>query len=78
MAYAAHHKGTGMSKSKAEKIVARLLANAAGLQYGSVSMTVKVHSGRVVEVLYSTTESMRETETKEDGHENSPHQKADG
>jgi hypothetical protein len=51
-----------MSQSKAEAIVARLLSNVAGLQYGSVSMTAKVHDGRVVEVVYATTESTRETE----------------
>ena len=51
-----------MSRSKAEAIVARLLSNAAGLKYGSVSVTAKVHDGRVVELLYATTESTRESE----------------
>ena len=51
-----------MNQSKAEAIVTRLLSNAAGLQYGSVSVTAKIHNGRVVEVAYSTTESTRETE----------------
>jgi hypothetical protein len=51
-----------MNQSKAEVIVARLLSNAADLKYGSVSVTAKVHDGRVVEVLYATTENMRETE----------------
>jgi len=51
-----------MSQSKAEVIVARLLSNAADLKYGSVSVTAKVHDGRVVEVLYATTENTRETE----------------
>jgi len=51
-----------VSQSKAESIVARLLSNAAGLKYGSVSVTAKVHDGRVVEVVYATTESLRETE----------------
>lgn len=52
-----------MSQSKAEAIVARLLSNATGLKYGSVSVTAKVHDGRIVEVLYATTESTREAET---------------
>jgi len=52
-----------MNHSKAETIVARLLSNAADLKYGSVSVTAKVHNGRVVEVVYSTTESTRETES---------------
>jgi hypothetical protein len=51
-----------MSQSKAEAIVARLLTNVAGLKFGSVSVTAKVHDGRVVEVLYATTESTREPE----------------
>ena len=51
-----------MSQSKAEKIVARLLSNVAGLKYGSVSVTAKVHDGRVVEVVYAVTESTREIE----------------
>jgi len=51
-----------MTWSKAEKIVARLLTNAADLKYGSVSVTAKVHDGRVVEVVYATTECTREAE----------------
>jgi len=51
-----------MKQSKAEAIVARLLNNASDLKYGSVSMTAKIHNGRITEVLYSTTESMREPE----------------
>jgi hypothetical protein len=54
-----------MSQSKAEAIVARLLSSAAGLQYGSVSVTAKVHNGRVTEITYSTTESTREAGMKE-------------
>ena len=52
-----------MNQSKAEKIVARLLMNATDLKYGSVSVTAKVHDGRVVEVLYATTENTREAES---------------
>jgi len=51
-----------MNQSKAESMVARLLNNAADMKYGSVSVTAKIHDGRVVEVLYATTESTRETE----------------
>ena len=54
-----------MSQSKAEKIIARLLFNAAGLQYGSVSVSVKIHNGRIMDVTYTVTESMREAEAKE-------------
>ncbi len=49
-----------MNQSKAEAIVAQLLANAAGLRYGSVSVSAKLHDGRVVEVSYTKTEQTRE------------------
>jgi hypothetical protein len=53
-------------------IVAQLLSNAAGLRYGSVSVSLKLHDGRVVEVTYSKTELNKEKEPgqktdKEDG-----------
>jgi hypothetical protein len=49
-----------VNRSRAEAIVVRLLTNAADLKYGSVSVTAKVHNGRVVEVLYATTECTRD------------------
>jgi len=56
-----------MNKSKAEAIVAQLLANAAGLRYGSVSVSAKLHDGRVVEVSYLKSEQTREQhESKKD------------
>jgi hypothetical protein len=54
-----------MSQSKAEELVARLLANAAGLRFGSVSVTVKVHNGRIVEALYATTQNIRDEQPQE-------------
>lgn len=51
-----------MSQSKAEAIVARLLLNAADLKFGSVSMTLKIHDGRVTEVVYATTENTRDVQ----------------
>jgi len=54
-----------MNQSKAEAIVTRLLTNAAGLKYGAVSVTAKMHDGRVVEVAYCTTENTREKEPQE-------------
>ena len=53
-----------MNQSRAEAVTARLLANAAGVRYGSVSVTAKLHDGRVVSVSYTTTE-----QTKEDAAE---------
>ena len=52
-----------MNRTKAEGIVARLLANAAGLKYGAVTVCAKLHDGRVVEVVYTTAESTRIVET---------------
>jgi len=55
-----------MNRSKAEEIVAQLLANAAGLRYGTVSVSAKLHDGRVVEISYSKTEQTREQAAKKD------------
>ena len=55
-----------MNKEKAEAIVAQLLIHAAGLLYGSVSFTAKVHEGRVFEVSYTKTEQTREREPQKD------------
>jgi hypothetical protein len=49
-----------MSQGKAEAIAARLLSNTEGLKYGSVSAVLKIHNGRVVEVVYEIAESTRE------------------
>jgi hypothetical protein len=51
-----------MNKTKTEKMVARLMANAASVQYGIVEVSVKLHCGRVVEVSYTTTEKTNEKE----------------
>ena len=48
-----------MNQPKAEAIVAQLLTNAAGLRYGCVSVSAKLHDGRVVEVSYTKTEQTR-------------------
>jgi len=58
-----------MNKSKAEIMVARLMANAAGVRHGTASVSVKLHEGRVVEVTYSTTENVREKEPKSNNDE---------
>ena len=56
-------KRENMNKARAEGMVVQLLMNAARLQYGSVSVTAKVHDGRVVSVSYSTTEMTKEEKT---------------
>jgi len=58
-----------MDQSKAEGMVARLLSNAAGLKYGAVVVTAKVYNGQVTQVLYSTTENIKdESQQVEDEH----------
>ena len=54
-----------MNRSKAEGVVTRLMLNAANLKFGAVSVTLKVHDGRVTEVLYAITENTRESESNE-------------
>ena len=49
-----------MNREKAEAIVARLLTNAAGVKYGIVTVSAKLHDGRVVEVSHTKTEQTRE------------------
>ena len=56
-------KRENMNKAYAEKMVVQLLMNAARIRYGSVSVTAKVHEGRVVSVSYSTTEMTKEENT---------------
>jgi hypothetical protein len=57
-----------MNQSKAEAMVAQLLTNAAGLRHGTVSVSVKLHDGRVVQVMYSTTENIKDSKPEaEDG-----------
>ena len=51
---------------KVEAIVAQLLANAAGVRYGAVSVSAKLHEGRLVEVSFSRTERTRDLD-KDDG-----------
>lgn len=43
-------------------IAERLCDNATKIRYGSVSATLNIHNGRVVDVTHSTTESTREKE----------------
>jgi len=47
---------------KAEEIVNQLLLNAAGVRYGIISVSTKLHDGQIVEVSYSRTEHTRDFE----------------
>lgn len=52
-----------LNRNRAEAVTDRILSNAAGIQYGAVSVTANIHDGRIVSVVYSTTENTREAET---------------
>ena len=54
-----------MSKSKADEIAAQLLANANGLKFGSVAVTVKFFGGHLVTVSYAKTEQTMEQVKKD-------------
>ena len=45
-------------------IVERLCENVSKIRYGSVSATLKIHGGRVVDITHSTTETTREQEKR--------------
>jgi hypothetical protein len=49
-----------MNYDKTKAMIAKLMSNAAGLRYGSVSVAIIKHDGRVVQVSYSTQEHTRE------------------
>jgi hypothetical protein len=55
-----------MNKQKTEAIVNQLLKNALGMKYGTVSVSAKLHDGRVVSISYITTEQTREHITEKD------------
>jgi outer membrane lipopolysaccharide assembly protein LptE/RlpB len=45
------------------KIAETLFENAGRLAYGTASLSLKVHSGRIVDIIHTVTESTREKET---------------
>ena len=53
-----------MNPKKAQEVLAQLLANAAGVLFGSVSVTFKLHEGRVVEVTYLTSEQTKKPKSE--------------
>jgi hypothetical protein len=53
-----------MNPTKAQEIFAELLINAAGVLYGSVSVTFKLHEGKVVEVTYLTSKQTKKPKSE--------------
>jgi len=54
-----------IKKQKAASIAGRLVETAGCIRFGSVSVTLKVHNGRIVDVTHTVTESSREKEAGE-------------
>jgi hypothetical protein len=50
-----------MDYGKTMGMIEKLMTNADSLRYGCASVTVKKHDGRVVQVIYSSQENIRET-----------------
>jgi len=51
---------SGIDKQIAGSIADRLLENLSKIKYGQASVSLRIHSGRLVDVIYSFTESMRD------------------
>ena len=51
-----------MSMAKLEAIAVHLMENAKQLQFGSASLVLKVHSNRITQISFETTECIRERE----------------
>jgi len=56
---------TGIEKQIAESIADRILENVSRINYGQVTVSLQVHSGRLVDIIYTITESLRDNGTKE-------------
>lgn len=48
-------------KQIAEMITDRLFENVAKIKFGSVSVSLKIHSGRIMDITYTVMESKRDT-----------------
>jgi len=56
---------TAKKRQIAESIADRLLENFSRIKYGQVAVSLRVHSGRPVDIIYTITESMRDNEITE-------------
>ena len=58
-----------MKKTEAEKMVAALLANVAGMKYGEAGVSLTIHNGRVVEVAHRKIERQKTAAREGGSHE---------
>jgi hypothetical protein len=65
MADRTYIRGTAMTSGnaspKVEKLVGTLLQDISEIKYGEVTLSLRVHDGRVVSVTHTVTESVRES-----------------
>jgi hypothetical protein len=52
--------GKPRTNDRLAAIVTRLAENTAGIRYGSVAVTLRIHDGRIVDITYTATESQKE------------------
>jgi hypothetical protein len=55
-----------VSNDRIETITKRLFSNISGVKYGTVSVSLKVHEGGIVETSYTVSECTKEKEPKRD------------
>jgi hypothetical protein len=53
-----------MNLQKVETVTDRLFENVLKVRYGSASVTLQIHEGRITTISYSTTENTREREDR--------------
>jgi hypothetical protein len=54
-------------RAEAEGIVARLIASAKGIRYGSAGVELKIHDGRITGKVYTVTETRLERPCRKEG-----------
>ncbi|MDR0759880.1 MAG: hypothetical protein LBF74_07185 [Treponema sp.] len=55
-----------LKKQKAETIAGRLVDMANHIRFGCVSVNLKIHDGRIVDVTHTVTESTRDSDLREE------------
>ena len=57
-------QNTAEQSTRIAALADRLLMNAAAVKYGSVSVTLRLHEGRIVDVTHSVTEQTKEAKNE--------------
>ena len=59
-----HTQNMAEQSARIAALADRLLMNAAAVKYGSVSVTLRLHEGRIVDVTHSVTEQTKEAKNE--------------